>query len=267
MIVAIIAVCIVALIAVFSVMWRISGGVISRTINSFNRYVKIQNLDYNFKVPEAKAVEPEPTEEPNDSETDSEEEPAPTPVPQYNYNFSIPFFETDRNLFRLEDGILSDAKTLGMATRSNELTTIPYQVQIPKIALASLVSSGLGESDLLQKGFWLHPDSKDLLTGEAIFLCHRQFFSPNDRRSCWFLDKLEIGDKIYITNLTSELFEYEIISVVLKDVSASNLDEIYTVSGTETTLKIVSSAPLNSSDKRIVVTAKLISPNPAEENE
>ncbi|MCA9387041.1 hypothetical protein KC669_03330 [Candidatus Dojkabacteria bacterium] len=45
-------VCIVALVAVLTISWRIVGGSVTSAVNSVARYIQLQNLDYNFKVPE-----------------------------------------------------------------------------------------------------------------------------------------------------------------------------------------------------------------------
>ncbi|MCA9380853.1 hypothetical protein KC678_01170 [Candidatus Dojkabacteria bacterium] len=45
-------VCIVALVAVLTISWRLVGGSVTSAVSSVARYIQLQNLDYNFKVPE-----------------------------------------------------------------------------------------------------------------------------------------------------------------------------------------------------------------------
>jgi sortase (surface protein transpeptidase) len=259
MIVTIVAVCIVGLVGTFSLMWRLSGGAITRAIESLGRFNKLQNLNYNFEVPKTPDLDSveaisNKTETPP-PEVDIEE-PTEEPVPEFNYNFIVPGFKANISEFRKVDSILDDAKILGLGRNPNEQTSIVFQIQIPKIRVGSLASIGQGEIDLLSKGFWVHPNSYIEQKGGIILLCYREFFSPNDIRSCYFLNKLSDGDSIYLKNQSGKVEEYIVTSIQELESTPNNLDKIYRVESFEDNLKIVT-ASIVSKENRLVINAKL----------
>jgi Flp pilus assembly pilin Flp len=55
LVVIIFIVCIVALVAVLSISWRLVGGAVERTFNSIGEALQINDVDYNFEIPEIRS--------------------------------------------------------------------------------------------------------------------------------------------------------------------------------------------------------------------
>ncbi len=56
MISIVLIVSIVALIAVISISWSIVGDSVSDAVNSITRFFRLQNLDYNFEIPNPETI-------------------------------------------------------------------------------------------------------------------------------------------------------------------------------------------------------------------
>ncbi len=52
MIMVVLIISVVALIAVISISWRVVGDSVTSVVNSITRAVRLQNLDYNFEIPD-----------------------------------------------------------------------------------------------------------------------------------------------------------------------------------------------------------------------
>lgn len=244
---------VVALIVVLAITWKWIAGPIGYFFNAIGRFQELQTLNYVFPIPEKDVVAEEPPEE----ETEDEEE---IPAPTYDYIFDIPTRSFDRNSYRNKGGLLQDAKSLGYFSQTNDLSEVLYNVQIPKIGFSSGALSGLGEEDLLEKGLWIHPESGDEELGEIVALCYSKYFFPSDKRSCEYLDLLELQDSIYITNDENETFVYKIYDIDFVPVGS---EQIYLINNPEEEenilpgLRIISSRIGSNDSERIVVYAEL----------
>lgn len=275
LVVFILIVCLVSLIAIFTLVWKIIANPVRETVNAVNEFLQGEpEYDYNFDVPEAdaesknkgKSESEDKTENDKDEKRQEEakveenkeaEEKTPDPVIVYDYNFPVPEkpanAEIDQALLSYPDAIVTDAQLAGYGT-GTDTPQINMQIIIPRINVNSPVWQGLGANDLLQKGFWVHPASSTLGQGEVIMLCHRRYFGPYDPRSCWFIDQMQKGDEIYLKYFDSSL-RYEVVGV---NVFEGDDPLIYSINTTEDYIKLVTCTPLYSNTNRIVVLARRV---------
>lgn len=275
MIATILIVSIISFIAIFNIIWGIIAQPIHEVSLSIAYFFRTQNIDYNFEVPASNStqvIQETPTEQnttanptntqPNTTaETSTTQTETPviqnSEVKDINYNFKVPEKNTNDASVNFEsytDAILSDAQLAGYGS-GNDTPQINLQIVIPKIGVNSPVLQGLGADDLLERGFWTYPGSYTLGEGEVVMLCHRRYFGPYDPRSCWFLDKLSKGDEIIMKYAESTL-KYEIVGV---NVFEGDDPLIYSISGSDDYIKIVTCTPLYSNSQRLVVLAKRVS--------
>ncbi len=52
LIVIVLTISVVSLVVVLVISWRLVGGFITSAIQDVSRYVHLQNLDYNFEIPD-----------------------------------------------------------------------------------------------------------------------------------------------------------------------------------------------------------------------
>lgn len=268
-VIIVLIVCAISIYALASGVWALIGPGVTRGLDALGYTIKIQTLDYNFAIPDGgetvvvtdnTPINPEPVvNNPEPVATDTEVAPTQNDyrvIPaNYSYNFAVPKVAapTDDYLSGFQDSILSDAQLAGYGSGSDVPQT-NLNLLIPKININSPVIQGLGGDDLLEKGFWVHPISKPIGQGEMVVLCHRRYFGPYDPRSCWYLDKLERGDEIYLKG-NSEQLTYKVIGVNIFD---EGDPQIYQTSDTENYLRIVTCTPLYSNTQRLVVLAELV---------
>lgn len=237
------AVSIIALIAVLAISWQIIGDTVKSNIESLGVATGRTNLDYRFEVPGAGdsrslyKVGPYQYRYTQDLPTDI----------TLNYNFEKPITLFSSNQFQIVDDILLDARSLGLGTDFSNNFSTDSSIEIPKIGLLSDIYSGKGTDEVLKRGFWETTESTT--EGEKIFLCYRKFLSPNDARSCWYLDKLSKDDSIYITT-NGNTKKYTVVSVEITDTSK----DLYSTIDKDS-IKIVTAAPLDKLDQRLVVEA------------
>lgn len=268
LVVFILIVCLVSLIAIFTLVWKIIANPVRETVNAVNEFLQGEpEYNYNFDVPKPKESgsklqdsgkkEEEKKQEEAKVEDKKEEEKTQDPVIVYDYNFPVPEkpanAEIDQALLSYPDAIVTDAQLAGYGT-GTDTPQINMQIIIPRINVNSPVWQGLGANDLLQKGFWVHPASSTLGKGEVIMLCHRRYFGPYDPRSCWFIDQMQKGDEIYLKYFDSSL-RYEVVGV---NVFEGDDPLIYSINTTEDYIKLVTCTPLYSNTNRIVVLAKRV---------
>ncbi|BCX14018.1 MAG: hypothetical protein KatS3mg085_550 [Candidatus Dojkabacteria bacterium] len=289
----ILLVCIIALVAILNIVWNIMKPLLNSTTNATTSEIRAEIIetDYNFEI-EVESVSNKdndnelnqeqekkdyrtilkslktlaklkqdiqsesPQITPNIEETNHE-----SPIEQLNYNFEVPEnnlpseqneFE-DTSLQNLPDEIVNDAIFAEQQFQAGT-TQINMQIKIPKIGVDAPVVQGFGASELLKIGFWVHPASYNLGQGEFVLLCHRRYFGPNHPKSCWYLDKLEIGDEISF-DLFGEKLTYNVVGTNVFD---SNDPVIYTMSPYNDYVKIVTCHPLYSNEQRLVVLAERI---------
>lgn len=279
MIATILIVSLITFIAIFNIIWGIVAQPINDAVGSISYFLRTQNIDYNFEIPQGDnpvikneesttnetpqnqtpiAQEPSTSTDSNSNEqpqeTNQDNEIKPEELKAVDYNFAIPAINTNNATINFEsypDAILTDAMLAGYGSGS-DTPQVNLQIVIPKIGVNSPVMQGLGADDLLERGFWIYPGSYTLGKGEVVMLCHRRYFGPYDPRSCWFLDKVAKGDEIVMKYADVSL-RYEIVGV---NVFEANDPLIYSISDSDDYIKIVTCTPLYSNTHRLVVLAK-----------
>lgn len=275
MVSVVLVVSLVTIIVVASIIWGLIATPLNTFISNAQNFLKVQNVDYNFNVPQSNTNSGTentniPVEEDNSDNNIAEESNTNNPEEsnndiavdtnndiEYNYNFSIS--KTNLNIvddsFKdFPDAIVDDAILAGYGTGGSVISG-NLNIQIPKIGINSPVLQGLGSSDLLQQGFWVHPGSYPLGTGEVVLLCHRRHFGPYDPRSCWFIDEVVVGDEI-ILNYNGTKLKYQVVGA---NVFEGEDPLIYSISSSDDYIKIVTCTPLFSNTHRHVTLAKRIS--------
>ncbi len=300
-------ICIISLVVVFNIVWRIVKSPVKQSIDYVTAVVEGQpNTNYNFEVEDADDVEIEEEQEVQASTSSKQPEDnyivgklvqkakdkskfeqsildnaaedkiiasatgrkyystggnylIVSEGAEYNYNFYVPAAppskENIQELQSIPDAIITDAQLAGYGSSQDQNAgSAGFGIRIPKIGVDSPVVQGLGANDLLEQGFWVHPNSGQLGKGLVTMLCHRRYFGPYDPRSCWFLDRLEKGDEIQMGYEGKDLI-YEVVGV--NEYEGSN-PLIYNFSETDDYIKIVTCTPLYSNQNRLVVLAKRI---------
>lgn len=266
MVALVVIVCVAALVVISSFAWRIIERPVNRVISEISKVIRVNTTDYNFAIPTVNASE-QPT--PNEQQPTTNDEPDPISLEDsfnasvkdvvadkaYNYNFRVPRRDdsVDASQFRIRDAILDDALVASFASNLGDAQT-KIKIQIPSIGVDSPAWQGLGAEDLLLKGFWVYPSSTNPGVGEIAMLCHRRYFGPNDPRTCWYLDKVQKEDPIYMM-YEETVLEYRVTDVIVLE---ANDPEIYNLSATEDSIRIVTCTPLYSDTHRLVVKAERV---------
>lgn len=258
----VIAVCIIALIGVIYAIYTTLTGLNLGTVEALEPDREVQVLDtqtnYNFAIPNvqekkvtAEVVEQKKQEEPKKEETQQEqtsENKNNEPKPTYNFNFAIPKFPEK-----------AQEKTTATKTQKQKYPAMK-SIQIPSIGYDSPVIISNDGDNAVDLGAWQYP-SNHPLKGESIFLCHRRYFKEFDPKSCWYLDRVQNGDDLFINFKDGSRAKYQIISITVKpgdDLNVYNLSD-------DKVIKLISCSKENghigSSTHRIVVIAKLVSYN------
>lgn len=146
---------------------------------------------------------------------------------------------------------LASSRLLNMnAAFTNDFST--NLLLIDKIQVAAKINEGLS-SNTLAKGIWRLPyvSSPDQ-GGNTVLIAHRaaKLGGPD---SFYHLDKLEIGDKINI-NWKGKKYEYRIFEIFEALPQAIDLEN----NTPEPVLTLYTCAPLWTSEKRLVVRARLL---------
>jgi LPXTG-site transpeptidase (sortase) family protein len=272
--ITVIIVCVISLIAVSTIIWSIIKSPLKQITGDFGREIKLQTLDYNFKLADYtdqdEKAEEKPAEEPKKEEKKKdekkEEQPAKEekaeqeePKREYDYNFTIPAKPATAILSPIEianlqgfpDAILDDA-TLASSTNWQSTPQTNLRIRIPKIGIDGPVLQGQDAANLLNQGFWIYPGSYTLGKGEVVMLCHRRHFGPYDPRSCWFLDHVGINDEIFM-DFNGNTLKYRVVGVNMFE---ANDPLIYSISPSDDYIKVVTCGPLYSNTHRLAVLAK-----------
>ncbi len=281
MVSVVLIVSLVTIIIVASIIWGLISQPVNNFINNAQDFLKIQNVDYNFNVPsqntnnnentsnndldtqetvdqtESKPDESNQNEQANNDTNNQSDVNDSNDQREYNYNFVVG--SVNKNIVtedytQFPDAIVDDAVLAGYGS-GNDVIEGNLNIQIPKIGVNSPVLQGLGSWDLLQEGFWVHPGSFPLGSGEVVMLCHRRHFGPYDPRSCWFIDEVVVGDEI-ILNYNGTKLKYQVVG---SNVFEGEDPLIYSISSEDDYIKIVTCTPLFSNTHRHVVLAKRIS--------
>lgn len=109
------------------------------------------------------------------------------------------------------------------------------------------------DSSTMDKGFWHFPLSKNPgEKGNVVIIGHRFMKVPPMKDTFYNLDKIDIGDRI---NISSDLGEYNYIVLEKKEVEPNDISTIQDTD--DYTLTLITCTPLWTSQKRLVVIAKL----------
>jgi len=125
-------------------------------------------------------------------------------------------------------------------------------LEIPSLDISGMIFQG-EDSSTMDKGFWHFPLSKNPgEKGNVVIIGHRFMNIPPKKDTFFNLDKVDIGDRIHIT---SDLGEYNYIVLEKKEVEPNDISIIHDTD--DYTLTLVTCTPLWTSQKRLVIVAKL----------
>lgn len=256
MVIVIFAVSIIALVAIGNIIWKIISPGVNLAITEVSNVIRINRLDYNFEIPIRRDVVVIVTPEPDKSEpvvlTAEQQAVADMPL---NYSFFIPnktedFIPGSNNFF---EEIYSDVN-IG-PVRVTEESNKNFVINISKIKVNAPVYIAPESSLALKFGFWMHKSSYAYNQGELVFLCTRRFFDNTDPRSCYYLNLLEIGDKIGL-EFNGEKSTYRITKL---EYFKENFEQIYNnISTDKNILKLVTTGTVDTGKGRLVITANRI---------
>ncbi len=184
--------------------------------------------------------------------------------PKYNYNFAIPEEDsTDNKVEQIEIAVQDNSSHTKVNYNFsipdiNQMLPRPSSIQIPAIGYNSPIIFSDDVNTGIDNGAWFYPTSHHPFMGESIFLCHRRFFKKYDPKSCWYLDKLQSGDMLYLNYENGMQSSYKITSI---SVSKSDDINIYQTSS-QRIIKLISCSKENgqigSDSHRIIIIAELV---------
>ncbi len=286
MILTILVVSIISIIAVFSGIWQIIGPSVNKISTDISKALRVNSLDYNFAVPANAQPNPtpQPVPQPQPSPTPSpnpQPAPAPDPTPQpssfrgsgggivnakvpqvdiqklsLNYNFAVaakPFVPEELIDLGFPDAIVEDA-LLASKGAIDQKPIGDLRIKIPRMKVNSPVLQGRDSTALLKQGFWVYPNSSELGKGEVVLLCHRRYFGRTDPRTCWYIDRMQQDDEIFMYFNGTEL-KYRVVGINIFDAEDPL---IYAKSTDDDYIKISACTPLFSNKQRLVVLAKRV---------
>lgn len=170
-----------------------------------------------------------------------------------NYNFAIPTAE----IIEDEPEVKGLNYNFNFAIPEKKALPEMESIKIPAINYSSPIIESENAVEAVEQGAWHYP-SNHPLEGEAIFLCHRRYFSQRDSKSCWYLDRVKKGDSLFINFSDGSQKYYKVTSVNVTD--AENLS-IYNAS-TEEMIKLIScsisNGKIGGDSHRITVTADAV---------
>lgn len=125
-------------------------------------------------------------------------------------------------------------------------------IVIPKMGVDSAIFEG-GE-EMLNQGVWHLPrTSTPDQGGNTVLSAHRWLYKPPDPRTFWNIDKIEVGDEVYVKWQDKE-YTYRVISTEV--VTPDRVDILRPTK--EPILTFFSCTPLYSTSHRLVVKAELV---------
>lgn len=237
-------VCTASLIAIGSSLFRLITPSLNTIGNVLGARVRVVTVDYNFTVPASGVQTAAPIVATTDPQTI-----------QVQGNFDVPdqrpLPTIWRNSIGKQFGLAQDVKNQGYALVDEGSDQINFQLSIPSAGLTTPVFQGNNGFGNLAKGAWLHPRSQTWQVGEAIILCERSIFGPQDVRSCLYLDNIQVGDEVIVR---TEVTEYK-YTIVGKNIFAAADTTIYQSASDTHTLKIVTTHPIGNNQQRLVLLA------------
>ncbi len=133
-----------------------------------------------------------------------------------------------------------------------EIEEINTVLSIPSLNISGKIFQGQN-SATMDKGFWHFPTSINPgEKGNAVIIGHRFLHMPPKTDTFFNLDKIDIGEKIQIT---TDLSEHNYIVLEKKEVEANDLSIVQ--DSNDYTLTLVTCTPLWTSERRLVIVAKL----------
>lgn len=253
MIGGVLIVCLIALIAVISSIWALIRDPVNAVVDSISTFIRIQTLDYNFALPVEVVASPNPVPQPT---------PSPINIPPINISFgsktekdidyNFPVDNTVTSLF--EDALYSDTQLEEMTNNNQTIEQKKLSIQIIPLNINSPIVQGLDSENLLKQGFWVLPSSRKIGKAEVVLLCSRRYFGPTDAKSCWFLDKIALGNLITISYNNNSI-SYKVVGVNRFN---ANDPLVYKASENEDLIRIVTTDPLESNVNRLVVLAERV---------
>jgi len=253
MIGGVLIVCLIALIAVISSIWALVREPVNAVVNTISTFIRIQTLDYNFALPVEVVATPTPVPQPS---------PSPINIPPLNISlgsnfqkdidYNFPVDNTVTSLF--EDALYSDTQLEDMSKGNQTVEQKNLSIQILPLNINSPVVQGLNSEDLLKQGFWVLPSDRKIGKAEVVFLCSRRYFGPTDPKSCWFLDKIALGNLITISYNNNNI-NYSVVGVNRFN---ANDPLVYKASDNEDLIRIVTTDPLESNVNRLVILAERV---------
>ncbi len=153
----------------------------------------------------------------------------------------------------IKDDILTPAVVAQAATVPVEPAALQAEevnwIKIDSIGIDSPIVEGSDGDKALDQGMWLYPSSYN--KNEKILLCHRRYWGRKDPRTCWFIDRVKMGDLVRVSDGKGNEYDYRIVSQTVHD--ADDLS-IYRASNDDV-IKILTCTPLGSSAQRLVTIA------------
>lgn len=125
-------------------------------------------------------------------------------------------------------------------------------IVIPKMGVDAAIYEGGAE--MLNRGVWHLPrTSTPDQGGNTVLSAHRWLYEPPDPRTFWDIDKMEVGDEVYVKWQDKE-YTYRVISTEV--VTPDRVDILLPTD--KPTLTFFSCTPLYSTSHRLVVKAELV---------
>ncbi|MGI5897965.1 MAG: sortase [Candidatus Dojkabacteria bacterium] len=139
-----------------------------------------------------------------------------------------------------------------MQIKKHDLEDINSILNIPSLNISGKIFQGK-DSSTMDKGFWHFPISKKPgEQGNVVIIGHRFLHMPPKTDTFFNLDKIDIGEKIQVV---SDVSEHNYIVLEKKEVQPNDMSIIQ--DSDEYTLTLVTCTPLWTSEKRLVIIAKL----------
>jgi len=168
---------------------------------------------------------------------------------QIDYNFTLDQTVIDQQ----EDDFTPKELRFEFPNLANYQANNLSRIRIPSLSINSPIIFGSNGDAALDQGFWFYPGSYNV-KGEKIFFCHRRYWGRNHPHSCWYLDKLAVGQNIVLDTKSGTSLNYQVLSVTQVPAGDSN----YLKASPDDYVKIITCAPLGYSTHRLIVIAKLV---------
>ena len=125
-------------------------------------------------------------------------------------------------------------------------------IKINSIGVSSPIVQGPDGDAALDQGMWLYPTSYE--KKEKILLCHRRYFGLHNPKTCWYMDRVKLGDIIEVSDKNGTVYKYRIVSQSVRE--GADLS-VYRASNDDV-IKVITCTPLGSSSHRLVTIASRV---------